>query len=262
MVSSAADRSNPVDLNGRTVSGNIYAFTSPTTSVTRVRFWLDNPAMTGTPTKTENGAPFDFAGTNQNGSANPYNTQGLADGSHSITASVEVGTTARVVTATFTVSNATAAQLVWADDAISFDADSGGSAPNQVVALNTSNGSIASFTLTENAPWLTVTPTSQTTPRNITFSVSASGLSPGTYSTTVTASANGYLSASISVSLDVGGGCSPLPCSEVLVDLPYELDWGFQHGKIPDGAGVGTGFTWVDDPRTPPATSRTGWPSI
>ena len=34
----------------------------------------------------------------------------------------------------------------------------------------------------------------------------------------------------------------------MLIDLPYELDWGIDQGKILDGAGVGTGFTWIDDP--------------
>jgi large repetitive protein len=48
--------------------------------------------------------------------------------------------------------------------------------------------------------------------------------------------------------------CSPLACSEILVDLPYELDFGGDHGKIIDGNGVGTGFTYVDQP-----TNATGY---
>ena len=46
-------------------------------------------------------------------------------------------------------------------------------------------------------------------------------------------------------------GCtniSPLPCSDVLVAFPYQLDFGSDAGKILDGNGVGTGFTMVDPP--------------
>ena len=42
--------------------------------------------------------------------------------------------------------------------------------------------------------------------------------------------------------------CEPLPCSEILVDLPYALDFDSDHGKIADRDGVGTGFTYVDPP--------------
>jgi large repetitive protein len=42
--------------------------------------------------------------------------------------------------------------------------------------------------------------------------------------------------------------CSPLSCSEVLVNLPYTLDFSQDHGKILDANGVGTGFTYVDQP--------------
>jgi large repetitive protein len=48
--------------------------------------------------------------------------------------------------------------------------------------------------------------------------------------------------------------CQPLACSEILVDLPYTLDFGSDHGKIDDQNGVGTGFTYVDPP-----TNGTGY---
>jgi len=46
----------------------------------------------------------------------------------------------------------------------------------------------------------------------------------------------------------VEAACSPLACSEILVDLPYTLDFLSDHGKIQDQNGVGTGFTYVDPP--------------
>jgi glucose/arabinose dehydrogenase/N-acetylneuraminic acid mutarotase len=51
-------------------------------------------------------------------------------------------------------------------------------------------------------------------------------------------------------------GCTPmpLPCSEILVDLPYTLDFASDHGKVADRDGVGTGFTYVDPP-----TNGTGY---
>jgi hypothetical protein len=101
-----SDRSSPISLGGATVAGNVYAFTTPDTGVDRVRFWLDNPTMSGTPRKTESNGPFDFAGTATNGSANPFNTKTVSNGTHSITAAIDLldGTT-QVVRRSFVVSN-------------------------------------------------------------------------------------------------------------------------------------------------------------
>lgn len=60
--------------------------------------------------------------------------------------------------------------------------------------------------------------------------------------------------ASSAVGQTTGGQCSPLPCSDILVDLPYKLDFSQDHGKIDDANGVGTGFTYVDKP-----TNGTGY---
>jgi hypothetical protein len=105
-ASAAASRSAPVPLQSRTASGTIYVFVNPASGVTQVRFWLDNPQMTGSPIKIENAGPWDFAGTAANGNANPYATTALANGQHSITAAVDkAGGGTDVLTATFTVSN-------------------------------------------------------------------------------------------------------------------------------------------------------------
>src|SRR5215208_3783431 len=89
LVSSSPDRSNPSPLAGKTVSGNIYVFTSPGTGVLRVRFYLDDPNMSGTPRRIESTAPHDFAGGSVS-AANPFDTKTVADGSHTITAAVEL----------------------------------------------------------------------------------------------------------------------------------------------------------------------------
>jgi hypothetical protein len=75
-------------------------------AITRVRFWLDNPQMSGTPTKTENNAPWDFAGSLTNGNANPYDTTKISNGSHTITAAADLsGGGTETLNAEFTVSN-------------------------------------------------------------------------------------------------------------------------------------------------------------
>src|SRR3712207_5293865 len=56
----SSPRPTPAPLPGKPVAGNIYPSTSPATGVSRVRFYLDNPTMTGTPRQVENTAPHDF----------------------------------------------------------------------------------------------------------------------------------------------------------------------------------------------------------
>jgi hypothetical protein len=112
LVSSSSNRSNAAALGGATVSGNIFAFTSPDTSdITRVRFWLDNPTMAGSPRRTENTAPYDFAGGSVS-TATPFDTRTIANGTHTITAAVDLaGGTTSVASATFTVQNALTATV-------------------------------------------------------------------------------------------------------------------------------------------------------
>jgi hypothetical protein len=81
MMSSSPDRSNPVSLSGRAVSGNIYVFTSPGSGVYRVRFYLDDPNMVGAPRQVETNPPHDFAGGTVS-LANLFKTMAVADGSH------------------------------------------------------------------------------------------------------------------------------------------------------------------------------------
>jgi N-acetylneuraminic acid mutarotase/glucose/arabinose dehydrogenase len=108
MVSTAPDRSAAVALQGQTVSGNIYVFVTPTTGVTRVRFFVDDPTMSGAPFLTDTSAPYDLAGTNKNGTARAFNTGPLSNGSHSVTAAVDLtGGGTEAVTSTFTADNGT-----------------------------------------------------------------------------------------------------------------------------------------------------------
>ena len=110
LVSLSGDRSNPILLDGATVSGNIYVFTSPDEGVAasranRVRFWLDDPGRIGSPVQSERLAPYDFAGGSTS-LAKPFDANGLAGGSHTITAELPLADgSSVVVSATFTESN-------------------------------------------------------------------------------------------------------------------------------------------------------------
>ena len=100
-VSTSATRSSPVDLNGRTLTGSVAIFVTPTTSVKSVAFWLDK--ITVLPRSSDSAAQFDFNGTASNGQAVLFNTGTLTAGTHRIAALVTYtnGTTA-VLSSTFT----------------------------------------------------------------------------------------------------------------------------------------------------------------
>jgi YD repeat-containing protein len=85
--STSANRSSPVSLQGQTVSGNIYAFVNPTTSVSEVRFYVDDPGMVHAPFRTDTAAPFDLAGSSGS-NAVAFDTGTLSAGPHVITAAV------------------------------------------------------------------------------------------------------------------------------------------------------------------------------
>ena len=102
-VSTSATRSGPLDLNGRTLTGSVAIFVTPTTSVKSVAFWLDKTNLTVLPRSIDSAAQFDFNGTASNGQAVLFNTGTLTAGTHRIAALVTYtnGTTA-VLSSTFT----------------------------------------------------------------------------------------------------------------------------------------------------------------
>ncbi|MBC8123083.1 MAG: VCBS repeat-containing protein, partial [Gemmatimonadaceae bacterium] len=110
-LSRSANRSNPLPLAGKTVSGNIYVFASgKDTDFKRVQFYLDDPDRSSAPIRLERSAPFDFAGgTNMDPTvtqARPFDTRTLANGQHTITATfARTDGTFRTITSTFTVAN-------------------------------------------------------------------------------------------------------------------------------------------------------------
>jgi hypothetical protein len=116
-VSGNAARTGAVALQGSTLSGNVYVFTSSAldlqqanpAGVTRVCFWLDDPAMAGAARRCEGAGPFDFAGSANSTSGSPafaWDTTGVANGSHNITQLVTRSSgSAEVHSDDFTVQN-------------------------------------------------------------------------------------------------------------------------------------------------------------
>ncbi len=224
-ISISSNRSNSALLEGRTVAGNIYVFTAPdTTDIARVRFWLDNPAMSGSPSRTENSAPYDFNGGTVT-VASAFDTRALPDGSHSITAAVDLsGGVTEVITATFIVQNqstGTGAQLTFSPDPIHVVAPLNGQPIEEPVTLTTADGSAATFTVTDNVSWLSVKPNFGATPATVNLTIDPESLVAGSYNATVTGSATGYTSGELSVVL-----------------------------FIPDAGVDQVHLSWVDDPAT------------
>ncbi|MGZ8186174.1 MAG: purple acid phosphatase family protein, partial [Methylobacter sp.] len=107
LLNTFPNRSSPVSLENAAVVNDIYVFTSPTSGVSKVEFWLDNPSHSGAPIKTENNAPHDFAGTaSSGGDALPYDSTKLTNGLHNITAVITLSPGVQeVINASFTVAN-------------------------------------------------------------------------------------------------------------------------------------------------------------
>jgi len=84
-VSLNTDRSSAARLDGSMVNGKIYVFVRNSKTLDKVDFYIDSPRWTDRPpVRTDKKAPFDLAGTKTDGTARPYNTAKLADGTHTI----------------------------------------------------------------------------------------------------------------------------------------------------------------------------------
>ncbi len=199
LLSSSPNRSGAVVLDGAIASGNIYVFTDPDNGVKGVTFSLD-----GTVVKTEGLAPFDFAGTGDVAEiALPYATSQLSDGQHEISALINLtGGGSELVSGTFTINNNIPALSVDTGN-ILFQALQGELPQERAINLNTSDFTVANYTISTNVSWLTVYPVSGTTPAAVTVSVNDSTLTPGIYTATITAVADGYTNATVTVSYSV-----------------------------------------------------------
>ncbi|HEX5720283.1 MAG TPA: BACON domain-containing protein [Thermoanaerobaculia bacterium] len=92
---------------------------------------------------------------------------------------------------------------------LSFSGTAGGPNPAVQGLSITSTGTALSWSATDNASWLTMSPASGSTPSSATASVNLAGLAAGTYNATITIS-SGAQSRTVPVTLTVGGSTSGL----------------------------------------------------
>lgn len=203
VLSAEPDRSDPVPLDGTEVRGDLYVFVAPEEGLSKVEFFVDDPAMSRKPYKNEGNAPWDLAGSAKDGAALPFDTWQLTDGSHTVTARLTSSTGARTsVSAALTVLNGVPV-LTTAPRRLTLELAPGETAAADLT-VRMSNGTSTSATATTDAPWLTVAPAVMTTPGTFAVAVATDGLSLGTHTGAVAVSAPGQDPVTVPVELRVG----------------------------------------------------------
>lgn len=216
-VSYSSSRSPASALDGSTVKGTIYVFVAQEAGLDTVRFWLDDPSESGTPTRTENSAPYDLAGGTVDTAA-PLRTDGIADGQHSVTARLEFDDgTRRSTTATFVVANEGPALAFAPTHEVA--AVSEERAAFELRPELTTTGGSTTATLTADVGWLTAPSCCVSVPGPVVVMVDPASLPDGRHAGTVTATADGYGSATFRVELLVAGE-APTQVHLALVEDP------------------------------------------
>ncbi len=245
MLAFDPNRAPAVPLDGSVLDSDVYIFTAPDTNVDRVVFLLDGLVFS-----TENTAPFDFAGTS-GGIPLPFDSTTLSSGQHVISAQVEFNDNSmEVINATVSTADSVSA-LNFDVPNLSIQVQDPNINPfaSDSSLLSTNDANSADFTITENASWLSIDPNTGITPNTINFDIDATGLVEGLYSTIVTASSSTHVSDQLVVQLNVGVlTCGLIPCTQVRVDDPFSLTFDETEGQILDKNGIGTGFTWIQEP--------------
>lgn len=104
---------------------------------------------------------------------------------------------------------------------LSFAATAGGSNPaNQTISITNGGGGTLNWTASDNAAWLTVSPSSGTAPATLTAAVNISGLSAGTYNATITINATGATNSPVNVPVTLT--VNPSAGSELIINGGFE----------------------------------------
>jgi hypothetical protein len=146
-------------------------------------------------------------------------------------------------------------RISYSPTSFSFSATQGGSNPsNQSLSISNTGGGTLSWSVTDNATWLSLNPTSGTNSRTVTVSVNIAGLTAGTYNATITISATGATNnpVNIPVTLTVN-----VPSTTVTVLSPnggevipsgstYSIQWSAPPGavKFTLRYSINNGSTW------------------
>jgi hypothetical protein len=128
-------------------------------------------------------------------------TPGTYTGSVTVTPA-EPSSEAIVVPVTFTVASNATAVLASTPTSLSFSGLVGSSPASQTLSItNTSTGGTPTFTVSDDATWLTVSPGSGTAPATLTVSVSTAGLPVGSYSGTITITGANIVTVGVTLTL-------------------------------------------------------------
>ena len=131
------------------------------------------------------------------------NPSGLNAGTYNGSVNITAGSTTTTVPVTLTVTGSSSSPITPTPSSLSFTQVTGGSAPaSQTVQLSSTTAT--PFTAAAGAGWLTVTPSSGTTPATLTVSANAAGFTAGTYQSSVLVTV-GSTTTSIPVTLTVTG---------------------------------------------------------
>ncbi|NRB42193.1 MAG: PQQ-dependent sugar dehydrogenase [Pseudomonadales bacterium] len=179
MFSVNANRSSPVILEGQTLSGNTYIFTTPDMDVQQVRFYLDDPSLAGSPIQIENNAPYDFAGTSGS-NGKPFDVDDLIQGLHTVTAEIiKVDGATTYVSGTFMVQSIET--FITSPNSLNFNLTEPEVFANSTINIDHSSGVATQFNVSSSDSWLTVDTLTGTTPTLLNISADVTGLLPGSY---------------------------------------------------------------------------------
>jgi|GEM_PF-1254776 len=254
LVSSNAQRSAAVPLEGAVLQNDSYIFVSPESDITRVRFYLNDPEALGAVTKTENVAPFDLGGTASNDNALPFNTQSLADGAHTLGARVSLsGMPELLLNTSFQVAN-DAPRLSATPNSLAFRLTTPETVAEQSVLVQMTNGLTPAYTAQTNSAWLSVSPPDGTAPETLTVGINAAGIGLGSYSGEISLTAETGETESIVVSLEYAEPSSLSLKASTTPDRssPFNLEGSVLSGDtyifVPEEFGVTEVQFYLDDP--------------
>jgi hypothetical protein len=212
-----------VNINGQTFRGNVFSGANSTTGGTADP--RNNSESVFLPVGTSGNFTVTVRAANIAGNGVPGNAD-TTDQDFALV--IYNGTTAAPAQPTIGVNPAS----------LSFTATAGGSNPaDKTINITNTGGGTLNFTVSDDAPWLTVSPASGTAPATLTASVDITGLAAGTFNGTITISADGATNTPVSVpvTLTVNGAGG----NELIVN------GGFEGGAAPwtltGGALVSTG---------------------
>jgi hypothetical protein len=137
-------------------------------------------------------------------------TAGLTAGTYSGTATISGGGVTKQVPVTLALTAAASSPAIGLNTtSLGFAGTVGGTNPSaQTIAVSNVGGGTLTWSATDNATWLTLSPLSGTNTGTVTASVTLAGLLSGSYPATVTVTATGATAKTVPVTLTVTGSTS------------------------------------------------------